>query len=242
MNKKAFLVVISSFLLLVSILTAFITVVNIAHAEEKGPRSDIKIVFYPNQSEAYAALKNGSADFVNEFLNFSDFEDALNDPNLVVSREMDLGTFEFDINNNYSLSISPGIKSPTHEVKFRQAIAFATDKDYIMNQLVKEQGARIDQQVNAACTSWMNETYLDDGYPYKYNLTEAAQLLDELGFIDTDQNGWRNYPSDWPGAPGADFTQYPLQVYVRNDRMSLYNKRLYAGRHLVSQLECLVIK
>lgn len=238
MVSRKFVFVSISILLLNSVLIPFTSVVSVVKAQGKGPRSDVKIIFYVDQSEAYSALKNGSIDFLRFWLNSTQLQDAKEDPNLVVAGGIDLGMFEFDLNNNYTISDFPSVKSPMHETKFRQAIAYATDKDYIMNNIVLDLGVRIDQPGYPSVISWMNETFLGENYPYKYNLTKAAQLLDELGFVDNDQNGWRNYPVGWPGASGADFTAYPLQVYVRND----HAQRLEAGRHLVTQLESIGIK
>ena len=64
----------------------------------------------------------------------------------------------------------------------------------------------------------------------------AADLLAEAGFADTDHNGWLNYPNDWPGAPNADTTQYPLVTCVRIDQ----SYRLAAGQYLINQLEVML--
>jgi len=222
----------------VSIPVPFTTMINMVQAQEKGPRSDVRIKFYSNAGEAYGALKNGSIDFLYWPLNSTLLDDAKNDPNLVVVQSTETGMYELDINNNFTIRDYAGVKSPTYETKFRQAMAYAFDKDYILNTTVSDFGARIDQPLHALSGPWLNETYLGDGYPYKYNLTKATQLLAELGFNDTDSNGWLNYPQDWPGAPNADFTEYPLKLYVRNDHIP----RLEAGRYLASQLESLGVK
>jgi len=237
-KKKSFHGLVISIMLLSSILLSSVIMINVSKADEKGPRSDLRISFYGNVSDAYAALKNGDVDFLDWPLNQTYLQDAEDDSNLSVAGGIDNVMYEFDINNNYSIPDYPGVKSPTHETKFRQAIAHAIDKDHIVNSYWSNLAVRIDQPFLAVWASWMNETYLDDGYPYEYNLTRAAQLLDELGFVDTDENGWRNYPSDWPDIPEADFTEYPLKTCVRTD----HAPRLEAGRYLVSQLEDLGIK
>jgi ABC-type transport system substrate-binding protein len=236
-RKKSFSALVISIFLLSSVLLSTIPIIQVAKAEGNGPRSDVRINFYVNGSQAYTALKNGDIDFLDWPLNSTYLDDAENDLNLSVAGSIGYGMWQFDINNNYTILDYPGVKSPTHEAEFRQAIACTADKDYIMNEIVSDQGARIDQPCHALSSSWMNETYLGEGYPYKHNLTKAAQLLDGLGFTDTDENGWRNYPSDWPGAPSADFTEYPLKVCVR-----IEDERLGAGRYLITQLESLGIK
>ena len=237
-KKKQFSGLITCILLLSSVLLSSVIMLDISKADEKGPRSDLRINFYGNVSDAYAALKNGDVDFLDWPLNQTYLQDAEDDSNLSVAGGIDNGMYEFDINNNYSIPDYLGVKSPTHEAKFRQAIAHAIDKDHIVNSYWSNFAVRIDQPFPAVWASWMNDTYLGDGYPYKHNVTKAAQLLDELGFVDTDENGWRNYPSDWPDIPEADFTEYPLKTCVRTD----HAPRLESGRYLVSQLEDLGIK
>lgn len=224
--------------LLSSVLFSSVGFVDVARSEGTGPRSDLIINFYNGSSQAYTALKSGDVDLLYWPLNSTCLQDAKNDPNLIVAEDNDNRMFQLDINNNYTIPDYPGVKSPTYEVTFRQAIAHAIDKDHILNAYWFNLASRIDQPVPRMFEFWMNETYSDDGYPYKYNLTRAAELLDELGFIDTDENGWRNYPSGWPGASNADFTEYPLKVYGRVD----HEARLETGRYLVAQLENLGVK
>jgi len=229
-------------ILLLSLCLFSVPMFKVVKAQDKGPRSDFEFLFYNDFSEAYTALKNGDIDLVtfpinDRSINYTYLQDAESDPNLMVIKGITAVMHELDINNNYTITDYPDVKSPTHEVKFRQAIAHAINKDYIVSEFVSG-GVRIDQPCAAPSISWMNETYLGEGYPYKYNLTRAAELLDELGFVDTDDSGWRNYPLDWPGAPGADFTDFPLKVCVRSDHVP----RLETGRYLVTQLESLGIK
>ena len=236
--KRFFVVLNISVLVLSTCIIPAFKIGNVAMANLSCAKSDFIFQYYDGIDSAYNALKAGTIDILDFPLKYEMLPDALNDPNLKVVPVVDSRMYLFDLNNNYTIADYPGVKSPLHELKFRQAIAFAIDKDYIIENFWYNMAERIDQPLPSIFSNWMNETYMEAGYPYEYNLTRAAQLLDELGFIDTDGNGWRNYPADWPGASNADFTQYPLKVFIRSD----HTQRLSSGRYLVQQLESIGIK
>ncbi|MEM2144897.1 MAG: ABC transporter substrate-binding protein, partial [Candidatus Jordarchaeaceae archaeon] len=236
--RRVFVVLLISFLIFPTCVIPLNRLRTIVKADLSGPKSDFEFQTFASFDEAYQALKMGTVDMLDYPLSDSQLLDALNDPNLNVVAATSCRMYLFDLNNNYTIAEYLGVKSPLHELKFRQAIAYAIDKDYIIESFWGNMAKRIDQPLPLTFPSWMNETYLGDSYPYKYNLTYAAQLLDELGFVDTDENGWRNYPADWLGAPNADFTQYPLKVLVRSD----HQQRLNSGLYFVQQLETIGIK
>jgi len=208
-------------------------------ADSGGPKNDFIFRTYDDLATAYEALKAGSIDILyGSSLTLDLLHDALNDQNLEVVEAVTDGMYLFELNNNYTIAEYPNVKSPLHELNFRRAIAYAINKTYIIEAFWQNMATRIDEPLPAVFTEWINETYSGEGYPYKYNITRAAELLDELGFKDTDGNGWRNYPSNWPGAPGADFFDFPLKVLIRSD----HEMRRLSGEYLVNQLEALGIK
>jgi hypothetical protein len=210
-------------------------IAEIGKASLNPPLSDFIFKSFDLPEEAYAQLKDGLIDILDYQLNFYEVQDALSDPNLEVVEGLEDRMYLFDFNNNYTIPEYPNVKSPLHELKFRRAIAHAINKTYIIEAFWQNMAERIDQPLPAVFFDWMNETYTGVGYPYEYNLTKASQLLDDLGFVDTDGNGYRNYPVDWPGLEGQrpDFTYYPLKVCVRIE----HSQRLYTGQYLVSQLQ-----
>lgn len=236
--RKLFVVLIISVLILSTCIIPTFNIANVVKADAEGAKSDFIFRTFSDVYDAYEALKAGGIDMLAEPLPYDFFMDAVNASNLKVVGGLSGKMFLFDLNNNYTIAEYPGVKSPLYEVKFRQAIAHAIDKDYIIKAFWYSMGRRIDQPLPALFSGWMNETYFGDSYPYEYNWTRAAQLLDELGFVDTDGNGWRNYPSNWPGASNADFTQYPIKVLVRSD----HTQRCNSGLYLVQQLENIGIK
>jgi len=216
-------------------------------AQTKGPRTENLIIkFYPNTEEAYAALKNGSIDILAYELTSDLYEDAINDSNIVLGPVGDRGIYEFDINNNYTVSaLFTGRRSPTSYVNFRRALAFLVDKTQIVDTFCGGFADRIDQPMAYQHRGWRNQSYwYEDGtYPYEFNPVQAATAFDAAGFVEgTDPN-----PDPNTGAPGytpflrvhpdTGVTMDMLEVYIRPDDL----RRLEAGRALCDQLRILGI-
>jgi len=196
-------------------------------------RSDLEFKWYSNPDDAFMDLVANETDILCMDLTFEQKEAVEADPNLQICRYAKNDVFEYALNNNYSIVDYPNVQSPTNRLEVRQAIAYLVDKTYIIENILQGQAMRIDQPIPAPQSGWCNESVVGPNYPYPYNPTKAAEILANLGFADTDGNGWLNYPADWPGAPGADTTEYPLKVVIRSE----YQARLLVGRYLVEQLE-----
>ncbi|HEY7217586.1 MAG TPA: ABC transporter substrate-binding protein [Candidatus Binatia bacterium] len=69
-------------------------------------------------------------------------------------------------------------------VKVRQALACAIDRDGIVRHLLKDTGT-----VASGLLSPLNWAYLDDTRSWPYDPARARQLLDEAGFPDPDGDG-----------------------------------------------------
>jgi hypothetical protein len=222
-----------------------------ACAQTKGPRvEDLIIRFYADIEQAYNALKNGSIDIVGYEITQDLYEDAVDDLNIVLAPVGDMGMYEFDINNNYTCSEYPGIESPTYRLEFRQAIAYLTPKDRVVSEFCAGFADRIDQPIAYVHRGWRNQSYWyeDVTYPYEYNSSAAAAVLDAGGFLQGDtinpdydpmypgsSEYIRTYPSDHPQKPGQDLD--PLELWLRNDDI----RRLEAGRLLDENLRKLGI-
>jgi len=158
----------------------------------------LEIHFYENSNEAFTALKSGEVDIMQWSLTNEQYEDAVSDPTLILAGVAENGMLEFDFNNNCTIADFPGVRSPMNELTFRQALAHAVDKDWIINEVLEGLGERIDAPIPAPQRGWANESVIGENYPYPYNLTRAAELLD-IYFADTDEDGTRNYPVGWMG-------------------------------------------
>jgi len=191
----------------------------------------LEICFYENPDEAFTALKAGEIDIMQWCLREQQYEDAVTHPDLLLASYAENGMMEFDINNNYTIEWYPGVRSLTNEITFRQAIAHMVDKDWIISDVLEGWGQRIDAHVTAPQTVYANQSVIGENYPYKYNLTRAAELLN-VYFADTDEDGTRNYPVGWPGresGPNLD----KIRFFIRND----HDHRKTVGHALADNIE-----
>ncbi len=197
------------------LLTSLDLPVTIAQRHCKG----LDVVFYDTPSNAYADLKANMIDLMCYNLDFDEFQDAQSDTNIQLAGFAGLEYFGYDLNNNYTVPTYPGVRNPLNLREFRQALAHAVDKDYIVNTLVQDMGIRIDVPIPAPQSGWWSPYVTGDNYPYEFSMIQASAILDGLGFVDTDADGWRNYPQGWPGreaGPNLD----PLIIYIRGDSKS----------------------
>jgi ABC-type transport system substrate-binding protein len=158
----------------------------------------LEVYFYESSDDAYEALKAGEVDIIQWELTHEQYQEVVADSSLLLAGYSSFIIYEFDINNNYTVSSYSGVRSPTNEITFRQALAHMVDKNWIVNDVLDGWGERIDVPICAANVGYANESVTGGNYPYPYNLTKAAELLD-IYFADTDLDGTRNYPIGWPG-------------------------------------------
>ena len=213
------------------------------------PRSNLDIIWYTSPESAFTALVNDEVDMIQWALTKEQREAVEANPDLQISAYTENGMFEFDFNNNMTIMDYPNSTNPMYFEDFRRAIACVIDKNYIISQILEYYGSRIDAPVAYPQTEgWVNESVVtydwnhngvidpeEANYPWEYNMTKAVLLLAGMGFADTDDNGYLNYPDDpvWGDAAGIDTTQMPLKICIRQ----LHTHRREAGRYLYSQLE-----
>jgi len=202
-----------------------------------GPRwtKGLDINFYATPDVAYADLKLGGIDFMQWALTYEQLQDAIADPSIQIAPIDENGMWEIDINNNYTIRDYAGIRSPTNDLNFRKALTCMVDKNWILNDVVKDMGARIDVPIAAPQISgWADPSVIGANFPYEFNMTKAAEYLTAGGFVDTDDDDILNYPADWPGRPGQP-NMDPLKAKIRNDHAPMFQ----AGRALVDNLRSL---
>ncbi len=208
----------------------------------KGPRTeDLILYYYETVDSAYAALKAGEIDMVGYEITADLFTDASQDANIVVGQVADSGFYEFDINNNGTILTFPDWISPTNYVEMRQAIAWLTDKDFIVSEITGGFTERIDQMIAAPYYGWANASMSYPNYPYEYDPSAAAAVLDTKFPEGSTSNPYydpgfpgsaefiRTYPTGHSKA-GSDLD--PLEVVVRTDDF----RRFEAGRLLYGNL------
>jgi peptide/nickel transport system substrate-binding protein len=81
-------------------------------------------------------------------------------------------------------------KAPLNDVKVRQAINYAIDRDQIVETALEGVGGVPAKSVFPSVMQWSAN---DDLEGYLHNQTEALSLLADCGITDTDGDGWLDY-------------------------------------------------
>jgi ABC-type transport system substrate-binding protein len=210
----------------------------------EGPREDDVIIkFYENAEVAYEALYQGEADMILQQLTKNHAMSAREDVNIALGGVSTYDMFQLDLNNNYTILSNRGVRSMLNYTEMRRAIAWLTDKDYIVDEFCGGFAERIDQMVPAPLKGWANESYWFPNYPYEYDPLLAAAELDAGGFLQgtTANPGYdagfpgsaeyiRTYPTGHSKA-GQDLD--PIVFACRNDD----TRRLQAGRLVADNMK-----
>ena len=96
----------------------------------------------------------------------------------------------------------------TTNLSVRQAIAMATDKDYIVNDVMEGLAEVGDSIIPTATSYW--HYYVDEETRWDYQIAKANALLDAAGYVDTDGNDIRDN-----GTSGVDLE---FSFYYRSDK------------------------
>jgi hypothetical protein len=243
-----------SVLLVASVLAiSFLAHVPSAYRVCADPREDdLTISYYSTIEAAYTALVAGEVDLIGRmgyspslfptghldsggFITGNQYDNAVSNPNLVVAPVRAFNMYQLDLNNNYTIPDYPGIQSPMSYFQMRQAIAYLTDKNYIVSVICGGFAERIDEPLPARLSAWGNPGSWYPNYVYEYDPNAAKTLLDTTFAEGTTFNPYydpafpssaqyiRTYPAGNVLA-GQDLD--PLVVCVRIDD----SHRLQAGR------------
>jgi len=208
----------------------------------RGVRNEDLIMFYySNVEAAYAALKADEIDVIGCGITRDLYEDAITDPNIVLSGVAETDFYELDLNNNYTIHTYPGVTNMFWYAPVRRAVAWCTDKDYIVDVICGGFAERIDAMIAAPAKAWANESYWYPNYPYEYDPAAASAHLDANGWVE----GTTPNPHYDPGFPGSTqfLRVYPpehshagndvdiMQWYIRTDDL----RRFEAG-HMVADV------
>ena len=129
------------------------------------------------------AYKQGSIDQVT--IQGNEVPAFLTLPNTTIYQTPDPGLTVLGINN---------LKSPGNDVNFRRALAHTVDKVRIAETLYYSYAKPNDNYLTSPYNesgNWLSPNVRK----YPYNLTLASQLFDEAGYLDSDDDGYRNYPN-----------------------------------------------
>lgn len=140
---------------------------------------EIFVRFVPDDASQIAALKAGDGD-LGTFFAYSDM------PDLEKAGVTLIKTFS-GYNEGMYFLLDPKKGHPAlQDVRVRQAIAYATNRDKLTKDLLLGKTA-------PAATMWDNTPYVDPSItPYPYDPEKAKALLDEAGWVDTGGTGVRS--------------------------------------------------
>lgn len=85
-------------------------------------------------------------------------------------------------------------RAPLHITEFRQAMAYAMDRQTLVSVLLDGFGEPADSFITPSLSFWYNP----DVPKYEFNLTRATDLLDSIDFIDRNGDGIRETPEGVP--------------------------------------------
>jgi peptide/nickel transport system substrate-binding protein len=143
------------------------------------PTIDEIVIRFVADTEQVSALTSGTGD-MGTFFAFSDIP-ALEAAGLTVNKVFS------GFNEGLSFYLNPVYGHPAlQDIRVRQAIAMAIDTQTLLNEL-------FGGQAQAAISYWDNTPYLDPNLtPWPYDPARAAALLDEAGWMDSNNDGLRD--------------------------------------------------
>lgn len=100
---------------------------------------------------------------------------------------------------------------PTNILEFRQAIAHGIDRDMMVSNALNDGGISANTGIMHPDSIWYNP----DCTVYEHNTDTANDILDSLGFVDTDGNGIRNYPAGAQRSGDITFDLYTTSKFSR---------------------------
>ena len=169
----------------------------------------VKIGLTPDA--AFLELKAGKLDIL--VLSPEYVKEAEKDPNLKVILTEDI-YFDYIVLNTQ--------KYPLNIKEFRHAIAYAINKQELVDRILLGYGEPMYSVIPPAYKFWHNPNVTK----YEYDPEKAKEILDQLGFKDVDGDGWRETPE------GEDLELEILTLsiwppYVRmSDMISKYLKEV----------------
>jgi peptide/nickel transport system substrate-binding protein len=139
----------------------------------------LKII--PSLDSQVLALKSGELDMI-EIQPGPIVRDLMSTPNVSVMTAPSTYIYYVDFNlRRYPMNIRD----------FRKAIAYAIDKQQILNILLLGMGRVADSLIVPSLPLWYNPNVTK----YNYDPKKAKEILDNLGFKDIDNDGFREFPN-----------------------------------------------
>jgi peptide/nickel transport system substrate-binding protein len=154
----------------------------------KSPISRVVLRKFDNPDAMVAALKRGEIDAAEDVPGAA-FHQLEKNPSFVTVQGNQGAMEEFAINGG------AGLKKPHPallDLRVRQAIAHAIDKQTIVKRVLAGLGTPTDTLSVSPDASWSPK--MGDGERYDFDLAKARQILDDAGYKDTNGDGIREMP------------------------------------------------
>lgn len=198
--------------------------------ERFGPRLDrIYIPMFDSEDDEWDAMEKGEVDISDWALTCARYTKwaapPYNETINTVSYGPELGYFLIDINNDNNTEkacpdpdptkinnpnpiVPPNYPhwNPCADVRFRHALWHAMNRDHVISEIWKGMGYPMTTCIAPALSLAYPPGEGLDTHPF--SIDEAKRILDEAGYVDTDNDEWRNYP----GGPNI-----VLIFYARSD-------------------------
>lgn len=148
-----------------------------------------------DQAVILGLLETGEIDFVGDPNGFAaaDYETVDAMPNIEIVEQPDFGyqIMGFMMNHGPIMDKSKWKENPkVKDPKVRQAIAYAIDREALIDGLFYGKGSVINSPI-----ATQFDAYDDKNPPqYKHDPDQAKKLLDEAGYVDKDGDGFREDP------------------------------------------------
>jgi len=140
-------------------------------------------IVVPQHDMQLMAFQTGELDAV--ALNPTDVAKVLGLPGKKVFKTEAPGFREVSFNNR---------RPPFNDVNLRRALSYCIDRDFLIETVYLGFAYPNLRHLQPPYGDWVNP----DIPVYLYNITKASELLDEAGYIDQDDDGWRDYPDGSP--------------------------------------------
>ena len=151
----------------------------------------IEYQVYTNQEAMITALKNGEIDAA-DGLEPAMINSVSNTPNVALQKVV--SDWWLNLAFNFGTPGSDYTTLPAlHDLKVRQAIEMAIDKNAIVNKVYQGAATPGDTIVRPASAFWHLDIPADQEFPYDPDA--ANQMLQDAGYVDTNNDGIREDPN-----------------------------------------------
>jgi peptide/nickel transport system substrate-binding protein len=175
----------------------------------KPPIDRVVYQIYANNDALVSALLSGEIDLTLPFMPPESYEQLASGPNVTVEEKPPGAWHELIFNMHPEGNKNPAIDDP----KVREAIDYAIDKDKLIDVALLGHG--ITCATNWGCGPNYENELNPDLEVTPFDLDKAGQILDDTGYVDTDNDGIRESPGGEPLVFGLSYqAEVPSQLVM----------------------------